>query len=262
MRKINGREEATMKLFLIIVMVFCLTSTGMAAEKEKPKEKPKAQCPKTTMQESCLDCHIKGNFKVKETAPDAHLSYPSKNMQIIGWDSGRLKGSFLLGDIDADGIKNFFDYLEEKKIKDAIFEVHSPGGALFDAQRIVSMFEEWRMKGGTIETRCLGISASAAFFIFVSGDKGKRFVSPYSDLMWHEIRTVEGWAPRLAMPSSKEDEAKVFRHLQDIRNEYLATRGKLSKEELDRMIRYKDWWMSGKQAFEYGFADGFIGRQP
>ena len=47
-------------------------------------------------------------------------------------------------------------------------------------------------------------------------------------------------------------------HLQDIRNDYLATRGKLTKQEIDAKIARKEFWMSGKEAVEFGFADEFI----
>jgi len=46
--------------------------------------------------------------------------------------------------------------------------------------------------------------------------------------------------------------------LQDIRNDYLATRGKLTKQEIDAKIARKEFWMSGKEAVEFGFADEFI----
>ena len=50
----------------------------------------------------------------------------------------------------------------------------------------------------------------------------------------------------------------MLRHLQDIRNDYLATRGKLTKQEIDAKIARKEFWMSGKEAVEFGFADEFI----
>ena len=41
-------------------------------------------------------------------------------------------------------------------------------------------------------------------------------------------------------------------------NDYLATRGKLTKQEIDAKIARKEFWMSGKEAVEFGFADEFI----
>ena len=41
-------------------------------------------------------------------------------------------------------------------------------------------------------------------------------------------------------------------------NDYLATRGKLTKQEIDAKIARKEFWMSGKEAVELGFADEFI----
>ena len=245
-----------MKTIVILTMIVVFWATGaMAQDKDKPP--PKVQCPKTTMQEDCLKCHIVGNFKVRETLPDAHLSYPNTNTKILGWETTKTYGYFSLKEISDDAIRDFFRYLDQHRLNMAIVEIHSPGGALFDAQRIVNIMLEWQSKGNIIETRLYGIAASAGFYIFQAGNK--RLVSPNADLLWHEIRTIEGWGlPRVMTPSDKEQEAKVFRHLQDIRNNWLATRCKLTKEKIDELIKYKDWWMSGKQAIEFGFADGYI----
>ena len=243
------------KILISLFVVLFMAGTAWAGDEPPSKN----ACPKTTMQTNCLKCHVEGDFRVKETAPDAQFVYPNKNMKIM-WKNGEAYGYYLLTDIAPESVLEFFRYLKDHWIRKAVIEIHSPGGGLFDAQKIVSIMEEWRATGGTIETRVYGMAFSAGFYIFVTGDKGKRFVYPYSDLMWHEVRTIEGWGLRLVTPATKEDEARVFRHLQDVRNTYLATRGKLSKEELDAKVKYKDWWMSGAQAVEYGFADGFIGK--
>ena len=59
-------------------------------------------------------------------------------------------------------------------------------------------------------------------------------------------------------PSKKEDEAKVFRHLQDTIHNWLVTRStnELTKDEIDAWVRHKDYWMNGKDVIELGFADG------
>ncbi|MBU4449622.1 MAG: ATP-dependent Clp protease proteolytic subunit [Proteobacteria bacterium] len=236
---------------LILVAVFLLAPVlGWAGDDKKEGFKPNA-CPKTTMQKDCLTCHVAGDFRVKETAPDAGLVYPNTSMKVIDG-----AGHFFLTDIDSTGIKQFFDYLATHKIKAAVIEIHSPGGALFDAQRIVNIMQTWQSRGGTVETRLYGAAFSAGFYIFVSGDV--RLVSPYADLMWHEIQSYEGLGMKILTPSDQEEKTRVLRHLQDVRHTYLATRGSLTKEEIDKRVSKKEWWMSGADAVALKYADGFI----
>ena len=237
------------KLLTAIILVFLL-SPAWAQEKDEIGFQP-TQCPKTTMQRDCLKCHIIGDFRVIETAPDADLVYPNKSMQVID-----RVGHYYLTDIDSKGIEEFFSYLSRHKIKKAMIEIHSPGGALFDAQRIVNMIQYWQQRGGSVETRIYGMAFSAGFYIFVSGDH--RLVSPNADLMWHEIQSFEGFGLKMTTPSDKEEAARILRHLQDVRHKYLATRGKLTKAEIDSQVAKKEWWMTGSDAIKFGFADGLL----
>ncbi len=241
-----------MKVLLVALVI--IFSAGMASAGEKFV--PAVPCPKTTMVNSCMECHIKGNFKIKETRPDAHLIYPNVNMRILGWETGKLEGHFLLTTIDGDLVREFFDYLREKKITKAVIEVHSPGGGLFTAQRIISLMQEYRAEGGQIETRVNGFAASAGFLIFVAGDKGKRFVCPQADLMWHELISFKLFA--IDTPASSEEGARVMRHLQDTANARLAEVSKLSKSEIDEKIKNREFWMTGIDAVRFGFADKLL----
>lgn len=234
------------RLLLIILLILVLVSPGVFAD-DAGKQ---VQCPKTTMQNDCLLCHVRGDFRVKETAPDAHLIYPNDAMCVIDGE-----GYYLLTVIDSDEIKQYFDYLHSHGIKRAIIEIHSSGGALFDAQRIVNLIRYWQGKGVYVETRIHGAAFSAGFYVFVAGDK--RLVSPHADLMWHELQSAS-FGFNITTPADREEEARVLRHIQDIRNTYLAERSNLTKAQVDEKISKKEFWMSGNQAVEYGFADGFI----
>lgn len=119
--------------------------------------------------------------------------------------------------------------------------------------------QDWQDSGGVIETRVNGFAASAGFLIFVARSKGHRLVGKQSDLMWHELISFKMFD--VSSPSDKEEEGRVLRHLQNIRNDWLATRGKLSKKEIDDLVHKREFWMSGKQAVDYGFADKFIGEK-
>ena len=245
------------RLFAAAIIVLFLALPVWAEDKDKDK----AKCPGTPMQSDCLTCHtLSGNKMVlKEFPPDAWRAYPNKSMRIVALNAYEDVGHFFLADIDSKGISEFFAYMNRHGIKKAVIELHSPGGSLFDAQRIVNIIREWQSDGGTVETRLYGIAFSAGFYIFVSGDH--RLVSADSDLMWHELLSFEGFGFKVTTPSDSEQSAKILRHLQDVRNNYLVTRGKLTKAELDAKIsRRQEWWMTGKDAVEFGFADGFIGK--
>ena len=245
-----------MKTIVILATIVVFLATGAIAQ-DKDKPPPKAQCPKTQMMEDCLKCHVIGNFKVRETRPDAHLSYPNSKTKILN-KNGEKYGYFFLTNILADEVREYFDYLREHKIKSATIEISSPGGGLFEGLRIVSLMTQWQAEGNTIETRCLSFAASAGFLVFVAGDKGKRFISPEAQLMWHELWTFKMFS--LETPSSTEEQSRILRHIQNTLNHWIVTRGKLKKDDLDEKIRgIKELWMSGQQAKEvFGFADGYI----
>jgi len=207
------------------------------------------------MQSDCLKCHVVPRFQVKEAVPDAVLSYPV-DMKILV-EGSRSIGYFLVDSIESSRIEKFFLYLDQHEIKYAVLEIHSPGGFLFEAQRIIGIIQYWQARGFTVETRIFGIAFSAGFYVFTAGDI--RLVSPDADLMWHELYTMEGFGFKISTPSDREEAARVLRHLQDIRNRYLASRSKISKEEIDARISKKEWWMSGTDAVKYGFATGLLG---
>lgn len=242
---------------IVVSFTLCLFVASVWAE-DSPVKKDWGYCPKTKMDNSCFDCHIKPSFGLKEKAPDAHLSYPNSAMKIMGFDTGNLYGYFLLEDIESRQVKDFFDYLHSHNIKRAVIEINSPGGSLFGAQRIISFMESWISAGNELATRVDGFAASAGFLIFCAGEKGKRYISPTASLMWHELMTFKMFS--IETPSDQEEQSRILRGLQDIRNNWLATRGKLTKDELDAKIKKKEFWMSGKEAVDYGYADGFIGK--
>ena len=249
---------------MVIPLIFLFVMGSMAfAEYEYPiketvtkvykesGDKDKSPCVKGYKDENkCSSCHTTPNNKLKEASQDEEYDYPNFNIKIrdgIGYYS--------LKDIESKEVWTFFDYLKHHKINEAVIEIMSPGGSLFDAWTIVSYMNKFE---GTVETRVRSWAASAGCLIFVGGDIGKRFVDETAMLMWHELWTFKFLA--IDTPSSTEDEAKVLRKLQDNTNEWLAARTKLSKDAIDEKVSRKEFWINGKEAVEYGFADGLIGK--
>lgn len=234
--------------------------TNSAAEKsEDAGEKVVSVCPKTRMKTRCISCHTVPDFKVKESNPHAVYDYPtSLNFRFVFGEDGKpVKGHYIVEFVRANELQNVMLYCEKHGVNYLVVELFTPGGGLAEAYKIVGLMREWTNSGHVVETRAYGLAASAGFLIFASGTHGCRFVSPQAELMWHELQSLEGF--RVATPSSKEDEAKIFRHLQDTAHNWLASVSNMTKDELDAAVRHNEFWITGVEAVEYGFADALIG---
>jgi len=242
---------------LVLAAIFLAVSPFQVEGQDKiSAQKP---CPKTTMVTDCLKCHAVGTFKViRPPSAFSHVQFPVA-MELRQSEDGKVYGIYRLRDVNADEVDQFLYFLKSAGIKHAVIEIFSPGGSLFGAQKIVAHIEEFQNSGGIVETRIYGAALSAGFYIFVAGTKGYRFVHPDAELMWHELISLEGVGFVFKTPSDSEERSGILRHLQDVRNSYLAARSKITKEKLDEMVRKREWWMTGKDAIKYGFADGFIG---
>jgi len=230
-----------------------IKETVTTVYKESAKEE-KSICPKTKMDSICMTCHTK-DWRVKEVPWDAHITYPNTDTKIYK-DGDKQHGYYKLTNIKSDVVKKVLDFFADQNINHAIFEVHSFGGSGFEMWRIVGLMNKWKSNGNIIETKSNGIAISAGFVIMASGSKGYRSVNPHAELMWHEVQAME-W-PEIGTPSNTEERAKIYRHLQDTAHTYLASVSKMTKEQLDDKVNFREFWMTGKKAVEYGFADGFI----
>jgi len=257
-------KPTVVAIILIILFAGSLLAYGgkeivLAVPKEKKKEEPIKWCPTTLISDNdkCMTCHVVsgGKFVLKATRPDAHLDYPT-DAKILNYGTDNEIGYYLMDSIIPSAIQTIFWFFEQYGINHVIIEIYSYGGGLFGAWRTKGLFDEWKAKGGILETRIYGGAMSAGFMLFCAGTKGYRFVQPQAELMWHELQA--GQWPEVTSPSKEEHKAEIYRHLQDTANEWLATRGKMTKEELDEKVAWKEFWFTGKEAVELGFADGFI----
>jgi len=254
-------------IVLAISLVFVVSAFAQNGDygvaTEEPKEVPIKWCPTSLISDNdkCMLCHVVsgGKFVLKQTEPDAHIPYPATG-KILNYGTPDAQGYFFLtGSInssDSGSIKELFDILDKHNIKHCIIEIYSGGGELFAGWRFKGVMDIWMAKGNIIETRLLGVAASAAATVFVAGSNGYRFMNPQAELMFHEL-----WQFKfldIATPSDKEDEAKALRHLMDTMTSFLASRSKMTKEEIDTKVHKKEFWVNGIEAVEFGFADGFI----
>jgi len=263
----KGRKEMKRFIVLFAIALFLMgciaVNIGRAEDqKEKPPPYKPFECPRTHIsnQDKCFACHVPPSFEIKEINIHALYDYPY-NTKIYTDKNGERYGFYSLkGDIDHNStgflLETFFFYIESHGIKKAVIDTQSFGGSVFEGWRCKSVIDDFQERGIKVTTKVHAVAASAATLVFLAADN--RVISPTAELMFHELWTFDFL--KISSPSDKEDEARILRHIQDGITTFVASRGTLSKKEIDEKIRKKEFWVNGSEAMEYGFATGMIGK--
>ncbi|MHA2219498.1 MAG: ATP-dependent Clp protease proteolytic subunit, partial [Candidatus Hodarchaeales archaeon] len=193
-----------MKGILAVLFILAFVATGFSFEypsptiyKAKDADETEGICPETQITTNCMSCHtmVRGDGEkytlgLKEIPLEAGLNLPDGAKLVYQGDDIVLR--YVISSINDNFVEELFRYLSwHKNIKHIIFEVHSSGGSIFDAKRIIAHMDKFKNNGGIIETHCPGWAGSAGFLVFINGTKGYRFIHPYAELMLHELWTFE-----------------------------------------------------------------------
>ncbi|MBP3742849.1 MAG: ATP-dependent Clp endopeptidase proteolytic subunit ClpP [Treponema sp.] len=152
-----------------------------------------------------------------------------------------------INDAMADLVVAQILFLEsENPDKDISIYINSPGGSVTAG---LAIYDTMKYVKCDIQTICMGQAASMAAILLAGGTKGKRYALPSSRVMIHQPRGgVEGQESDISIL------AKEIIRLKKLSIEYLAndTGKKLEKvaEDIER-----DFYMSAKEASEYGIVD-------
>jgi len=262
-----------MRTLAVFLMAVLLAISGVAfaeqqgeavVEKEEAKT-PEVWCPATryTDNSKCSECHVmlmedgKAKFGLKEIPLSANHSAKPYCMDVIKED-GELVAYMIVGNIDAVAFREVSQYLYlHPEFKKLVVEIHSPGGSVMAAWRIVGIIEEMRAHGIKIETRAYGMAASAGGILLIAGDIGSRFVSPHAEIMIHKLWTFSQF--EVTDSDSAEDKANLLKHFQANINSFFEERTHLTAKIINEKSLYKMWWFTGSEAISYGVADGLIG---
>ena len=140
-------------------------------------------------------------------------------------------------------------FLDSENNKDIKVYINSPGGNVYPGMAIIDTMKHVK---SDVSTVAVGLAASMGATILAAGTKGKRFALPNTKILIHQpLGGVEG--------SAKDVEISVQELLKAKEDlfKYLAkwTGQKKSKIEKDAD---RDFWMSAKEAKEYGLIDKVI----
>lgn len=127
--------------------------------------------------------------------------------------------------------------------------INSPGGSVSAA---LAIYDTMQFVKCDVSTVCVGLAASAGALLLASGQKGKRFALPNSEIMIHQVMgAAEGQATDIDI------HAKHILKIKEKLNKILAkhTGQKISKVEKDVD---RDYFMSADEAKKYGIIDKII----
>lgn len=163
---------------------------------------------------------------------------------------------FMGGGIDdtvADLVVAQLLFLEsEDPEKDISIYINSPGGVVTAGMAIYDTMQYIKPDVSTI---CIGQAASMGALLLSAGAKGKRYALPNSRIMIHQpLGGAQGQA------SDIEIQAQEILRMKDMLNDILAHHTgqpiKRIKRDTDR-----DFFMSSKEAKEYGLIDEVVQRK-
>jgi ATP-dependent Clp protease protease subunit len=137
--------------------------------------------------------------------------------------------------------------------KDIHFYINSPGGVISAGLAIYDTMQYIRP---AVSTLCLGQAASMAALLLAAGEKGKRFGLPYARIMIHQpLGGAQGQATDIDI------QAREILRIRDQVNNIIAKHTGQSIKRIEKDTD-RDFFMTSKQAVEYGLVDEVIVARP
>ncbi|TVR08453.1 MAG: ATP-dependent Clp endopeptidase proteolytic subunit ClpP [Planctomycetota bacterium] len=140
----------------------------------------------------------------------------------------------------------------QKRDADITFYINSPGGMVSSGLAIYDTIQHLQCDVATV---CVGHAASMGAFLLAAGTKGKRFALPHARVMIHQ---PSGGARGQA--SDIEIQAREILSLKSELNTILAECTGQPIEKIERDSE-RDFFMSAKEALNYGIVDKVLERQ-
>ena len=161
----------------------------------------------------------------------------------------------LSGEID-DNLSNIVIsellYLDSLNNDPISIYINSPGGSITSGMAIYDTMNFIKSKVSTV---CIGIAASMAAFLLSSGEKTMRYALPNSEVMIHQpLGGARGQATEIKIAAER------ILKLKEKLNKILSknTNQDIKKIENDTE---RDYFMSSKEALEYGLIDKILDKE-
>ena len=133
--------------------------------------------------------------------------------------------------------------------KDISFYINSPGGVVTAGMAIYDTIQYIKPDVATV---CIGQAASMGALLLTAGAKDKRFALPNARIMIHQpLGGAQGQATDIKI------QANEILRMKDTLNEILSTHTGQDIEKVSEDTD-RDFFMSAKQAMEYGIIDKVV----
>ena len=139
--------------------------------------------------------------------------------------------------------------------KEISLYINSPGGSITDGMAIVDTMNYIKCPVSTI---CIGMAASMGSVLLASGEKGRRFATPNSEILIHQPLIGGGGI------SGQTTEIKIHAdHMVKTReklNRVLSERTGQSLEQIEKDTE-RDHYMTAEEALKYGLIDSILDKK-
>jgi ATP-dependent Clp protease, protease subunit len=157
-----------------------------------------------------------------------------------------LKGP--LEDVNGDQLVAQLLALDSDSHEDITLYINSPGGIITG---MFALYDSIQLLQSKVNTRCVGLAASAAAFLLCSGT-GTRSATENARIMIHQpLGGARGTAKDI------EIQAKNIVWMRERINEIMAGRTGKSVEQV-ALDTDRDYWMTAAEAVEYGLIDEVV----
>lgn len=170
---------------------------------------------------------------------------------------------YISNDIDNETMGKMCFYLlyllqkdDDKEAKEKDFKrehikiyINSYGGSVYDMWSLIDIILNAK---SPIYTYCTGYAMSAAFQIFLAGEK--RFATKHSTFMYHQMS-----CRRQGKYQDLVEDREQMDSLQTAIEEYVIDRTKLTKADLDDIReRKRDFFINPQDALKWGIVDEIL----
>ncbi len=137
--------------------------------------------------------------------------------------------------------------------KDIYLYINSPGGSVYDG---LGIFDTMQHVKPDVHTVCVGLAASMGAFLLCAGAKGKRSSLQHSRIMIHQpLGGARGQASDIRI------QADEILYLKGRLNKELSIRTGQPLSQIENDTD-RDFFMSPKEAMEYGIVDAVLDKRP
>lgn len=159
---------------------------------------------------------------------------------------------FISGEIDDDLANSVIGellFLDSKSNDDISIYINSPGGSITAGMAI---YDTMNYVKSNITTICVGMAASMASVLLTSGEKGKRYILPNSEVMIHQpLGGVNGQATEIKIVADR------IIHLRNKLNKILSNKTGQDIKKIEKDTE-RDYYLTAKEALEYGLVDKIL----